>query len=87
MRGGRKIIAFPEGLETSCCHTATSERRRIRTKADYYYIALRGVSLRRSLCGNSEAIVGVVVRANRLHLASKSVGVHPKVGYSIVISA
>ena len=41
--GWAKIIAFPEGLETSCCHTATSERRRIRLKADYIYIALRGV--------------------------------------------
>ena len=64
VRGGRKIIAFPEGLETSCYHTATSERRRIRTKADYYYIALRGASIRRSQCGNSEAIVGVAVSAN-----------------------
>ena len=54
--GGRKIIAFPEGLETSCCHTATSERRRIRLKADYYYIALRGASIRRSQRGNSEAV-------------------------------
>ena len=56
MRGGRKIIAFPEGLETSCYHTATSERRRIRTKADYYYIALRGASIKRSQRGNSEAV-------------------------------
>ena len=31
----KKIIAFPEGVEPSCCHTATSERRRIRLKADY----------------------------------------------------
>ena len=62
LRGGRKIIAFPEGLETSCYHTATSERRRIRLKADYYYIALRGASIRRSQCGNSEAIFGVAVR-------------------------
>ena len=31
-------------------------------KADYYYIALRGASIRRSRCGNSEAIVGVVER-------------------------
>ena len=61
MMGGRKIIAFPEGLEPSCCHTATSERRRIRLKADYYYIALRGASFRRSQRGNSEAIFGVVV--------------------------
>ena len=68
MRGGRKIIAFPEGLETSCYHTATSERRRIRTKADYYYIALRGASIRRSLCGNSEAIVGVAVTATSVIL-------------------
>ena len=59
-----KFFAFPEGLETSCYHTATSERRRIRTKADYYYIALRGASISRSLCGNSEAIVGVAVRAS-----------------------
>ena len=44
--------------EPSCCHAATSERRRIRLKADYYYIALRGASIRRSQRGNSEAIVG-----------------------------
>ena len=61
----KKIIAFPEGLETSCYHAATSERRRKRLKADYYYIALRGASIKRSQRGNSEAIVGVVVRANR----------------------
>ena len=78
MRGGRKIIAFPEGLETSCYHTATSERRRIRLKADYYYIALRGASIRRSQCGNSEAIVGVAVRANKYYRASKSVGQYKK---------
>ena len=72
---GEKIIAFPEGLEPSCYHTATSERRRIRLKADYYYIALRGASIRRSQCGNSEAIVGVVVRASRHYLVNKSVGV------------
>ena len=48
--------------EPSCCHAATSERRRIRLKADYYYIALRGASIRRSQRGNSEAIVGVAVR-------------------------
>ena len=76
--GWAKFFAFPEGLETSCYHTATSERRRIRTKADYYYIALRGASIRRSLCGNSEAIVGVAVRANRLYLAIKSVGTSTK---------
>ena len=29
--------------EPRCYHAATSERRRIRLKADYYYIALRGV--------------------------------------------
>ena len=72
---GEKIIAFPEGLEPSCYHTATSERRRIRLKADYYYIALRGASIRRSQCGNSEAIVGVAVRASRHYLVNKSVGV------------
>ena len=41
--------------EPRCCHAATSERRRIRLKADYYYIALRGASIRRSQRGNSEA--------------------------------
>ena len=61
LEGWAKNIAFPEGVETSCYHTATSERRRIRLKADYYYIALRGASIRRSQCGNSEAIVGVAV--------------------------
>ena len=43
-------------MEPSCCHTATSERRRIRLKADYYYIALREASFRRSQRGNSEAV-------------------------------
>ena len=42
--------------EPSCYHAATSERRRIRLKADYYYIALRGASFRRSQRGNSEAV-------------------------------
>ena len=42
--------------EPRCYHAATSERRRIRLKADYYYIALRGASFRRSQRGNSEAV-------------------------------
>ena len=42
--------------EPSCYHAATSERRRIRLKADYYYIALRGASVRRSQRGKSEAV-------------------------------
>ena len=42
--------------EPRCCNAATSERRRIRLKADYYYIALRGASIRRSQRGNSEAV-------------------------------
>ncbi len=42
--------------EPRCYHAATSERRRIRLKADYYYIALRGASIRRSQRGNSEAV-------------------------------
>jgi len=54
----KKSIAFPEGLEPSCYHTATSERRHIQSKADYYFIALREASIKRSQCGNSEAIVG-----------------------------
>ena len=42
--------------EPRCYHAATSERRRIRLKADYYFIALRGASVRRSQRGNSEAV-------------------------------
>ena len=71
---GENFLAFPEGLELSCCRTATSERRRIRLKADYHYLALRGASIRRSRCDNSEAIVGEAVSVNRCYLASKSVG-------------
>ena len=70
--------------EPRCCHAATSERRRIRLKADYYYIALRGASFRRSRCGNSEAVFfrgtlprrtasgarGVVMTKRDRHLAS-----------------
>ena len=36
-----------------CCPTATSERRRIRLKADYHYFALRGASIRRSRWDNT----------------------------------
>ena len=42
--------------EPSCYNAATSERRHIRLKADYIYIALRGASIRRSQRGNSEAV-------------------------------
>ena len=48
-------------MEPSCYHAATSERRRIKSRADNNIIALRGASIRRSQRGNSEAIVGVVV--------------------------
>ena len=41
--------------EPRCCNAATSERRRIRLKADYIYIALRGASFRRSQRGNNSA--------------------------------
>ena len=36
-----------------CCPTATSERRHIRTRADYHYIALREASIRRSMWDNA----------------------------------
>ena len=36
---------------------ATSERRRIRLKADFHYFALRGASIRRSQRSNSEAVL------------------------------
>ena len=40
--GGRGYVIIFNN-EPSCCYVATSERRRIRLKADYYFIALRGV--------------------------------------------
>ncbi len=52
----RHGYVIPVSNEPRCCHAATSERRRIRLKADYYYIALRGASIRRSQRGNSEAV-------------------------------
>ena len=49
------VIIFSN--EPSCCYVATSERRRIRLKADYNYIALREASIRRSQRSNSEAVL------------------------------
>ena len=50
--GGRGyVIIFSN--EPSCCYVATSERRRIRLKADYHLIALRGASIRRSRWDNT----------------------------------
>ena len=49
------VILFSN--EPSCCHAATSERRRIRLKADYHCFALRGASIRRSQRSNSEAVL------------------------------
>ena len=45
----------PNNMSTSCCYVATSERRRIRLKADFHYFALRGASIRRSQRGNNSA--------------------------------
>ena len=54
--GGRGyVILFSN--EPSCCYVATSERRRIRLKADYHCFALRGASIRRSQRSNSEAVL------------------------------
>ena len=47
------VILFSK--EPSCCYVATSERRRIRLKADFHYFALRGASIRRSQRSNNEA--------------------------------
>ena len=83
-RGCVQTKTFRKGSEAS----SRAEGGRIRTSADYYFFAPTGgryqtvfrgtlprrCSIRRSRCGNSEAIVGVAVRANRLHLASKSAG-------------
>ena len=49
------VILFSN--EPSCCYVATSERRRIRLKADFHYFALRGASIRRSQRSNSEAVL------------------------------
>ena len=43
--------------EPRCYHAATSERRRIQSRADNNTIALRGASVRRSQRGNSEAVI------------------------------
>ena len=43
--------------EPSCCYTATSERRRIHSRADFHYFALREASIRRSQRSNSEAVL------------------------------
>ena len=48
------VILFSN--EPSCYHAATSERRRIQSRADNNIIALRGASIRRSQRGNSEAV-------------------------------
>ena len=47
------VILFSN--EPSCCYVATSERRRIRLKADFHYFALRGASIRRSRRSNNSA--------------------------------
>ena len=54
-RGRGYVILFSN--EPSCCYVATSERRRIRLKADFQYFALRGASIRRSQRSNSEAVL------------------------------
>ena len=43
----------PSAWWARCCPTATSERRRIQSRADYYYIALREASIRRSRWDNA----------------------------------
>ena len=54
-RGRGYVILFSN--EPRCCYVATSERRRIRLKADFHYFALRGASIRRSQRSNSEAVL------------------------------
>ena len=54
--GGRGYVIIFNN-EPSCCYVATSERRRIQLRADYYYIALREASVRRSQRSNSEAVL------------------------------
>ena len=54
--GGRGYVIIFNN-EPSCCYVATSERRRIQLRADYYYIALREASIRRSQRSNSEAVL------------------------------
>ena len=54
--GGRGYVIIFNN-EPSCCYVATSERRRIRLKADYHCFALRGASIRRSQRSNSEAVL------------------------------
>ena len=54
--GGRGYVIIFNN-EPSCCYVATSERRRIRLKADYHCFALREASIRRSQRSNSEAVL------------------------------
>ena len=49
------VLRQPNKMEASCCHVATSERRRIHSRADYCCIALREASIRRSQRGNNSA--------------------------------
>ncbi len=51
------VLRQPNNLSTSCCYVATSERRRIHSRADYCCIALREASIRRSQRSNSEAVL------------------------------
>ncbi len=51
-----KVVSHQQNkMEPSCCHVATSERRRIHSRADYCCIALREASIRRSQRGNNSA--------------------------------
>ena len=57
VRSGVLFVDSNRAWRARCCHTATSERRRIRLKADFHYFALRGASIRRSQRSNSEAVL------------------------------
>ena len=63
-KGWNRVVATRRHLNEGAAGKTTIHRLDARREA----------SIRRSQCGNSEAIVGVAVRANRLHLASKSAG-------------
>ena len=59
--------------EPRCYHAATSERRRIRLKADFHYFALREASIRRSQRSNSEAVLFRVTLLRRTASGVRSV--------------
>ena len=83
-RGDILITSTYLQWEPSCYHAATSERRHIRLKADYYYIALRGASIRRSQRGNSEAVFFCWTLPRQQYIAQNCVVIASRTFYVVL---